>query len=110
MTSTRRKGLTWALSGAVFITVIVVAGCAKFGSSSSTTTGVEGTEPTTDAPAKMFEARVELVAAAPKVNIFGELDGVEREPAAKSPGNAGFQQHTFVDDGYDGDVAVDPKG
>ena len=48
--------------------------------------------------------------AAPKVNIFGELDGVEHNGPASPSGNAGFQQHTFVDEGYDGDVAVDPNG
>lgn len=111
----RRKALTWLLSGAAFVIVIVVAGCAKFGSSStstSSTTTTTGNETSEGTPKRSFDvapAVVQPVVAAPKVNIFGELDGVERD-STNAPGNAGFQQHTFVDDGYDGDVAVDPKG
>lgn len=46
---------------------------------------------------------------APVINVFGELDG--RELSAKTePGDFGFQQHTFSDEGYDADVAIDPTG
>jgi TolB protein len=45
----------------------------------------------------------------PNVNIFGELDGVPTGPG-KLVGDEGFQQHTFTDEGYDADVAVDPTG
>jgi TolB protein len=46
---------------------------------------------------------------APVVNVFGELDD---EPAfAPEPsGEAGFQQHTYLEEGYDADVAVSPDG
>jgi TolB protein len=47
--------------------------------------------------------------SAKAVNMFGELDGVERRPF-KPVGESGFQQHTSVDEGEDGDVAVDPTG
>src|SRR5438067_8501074 len=41
------------------------------------------------------------------VNIFGELNGIG--PLAVGPaGEAGFQQHTFADEGYDSDCAIDP--
>jgi TolB protein len=43
------------------------------------------------------------------VNIFGEMDGAS-PPANKVAGDAGFQQHTFTDEGGDSDVAVDPTG
>ena len=43
------------------------------------------------------------------VNVFGELDGIERGNA-RPVGESGFQQHTSVDEGEDGDVAVDPTG
>lgn len=43
------------------------------------------------------------------VNVFGEMDGVPRGPF-KAVGEAGFQQHTSVDEGEDGDVAIDPTG
>ncbi|CAN5667921.1 hypothetical protein BH09PLA1_BH09PLA1_17630 [soil metagenome] len=53
---------------------------------------------------------VELPSPAPKSpNMFGEFGGKRRE---KSPGVAlgNFQQHTFVDEGFDGEVSVDPTG
>jgi Tol biopolymer transport system component len=45
----------------------------------------------------------------PVINVLGELDGSApggQHQAAES----GFQQHTFVEEGYDGDVAVSPDG
>ena len=54
-------------------------------------------------------ARPPAVEALP-VNVFGEIG----DPAAPRPpaavGEAGFQQHTYVDEGEDADVAVDPTG
>jgi TolB protein len=48
-------------------------------------------------------------ASAKSVNVFGEIAGT---PAAKFVDNSGgeFQQHTTLDEGEDGDVAVDPTG
>jgi len=43
------------------------------------------------------------------LNIFGEFDG-EHRGAVKQIGEAGFQQHTYVDEGYDTDVVIDPTG
>jgi TolB protein len=43
------------------------------------------------------------------VNLFGEIGGASRG-AFKEVGASGFQQHTFVDEGEDGDVSVDPTG
>jgi len=45
----------------------------------------------------------------PAVNVFGELDGSPR-PAAPAAGTANFQKQSFLDEGYDGDVCVDPTG
>ena len=45
----------------------------------------------------------------PVVNIFGELDGQQNKPRLEA-GDAAYQQHTFADEGYDADVAVDPTG
>jgi Tol biopolymer transport system component len=45
----------------------------------------------------------------PVVNVFGELDGQQPSTNAQSS-DFGFQQHTFSDEGYDGDVNVDPTG
>jgi TolB protein len=48
---------------------------------------------------------------APVVNIFGEFSrpGAKRNPAALVA-DVGLRQHTFVDAGFDADVAVDPTG
>ena len=47
----------------------------------------------------------------PGINVFGEFAG--SGPAATpyyDEGKVGFRQHTYVDEGYDADVAVDPRG
>ncbi|WP_428938960.1 TolB family protein [Fontivita pretiosa] len=49
------------------------------------------------------------VPPSPKVNVFGEFDGVQRSATTRFA-EAGFQQHTYLDDGYDMDVALDPTG
>ncbi|MGB7156646.1 MAG: DPP IV N-terminal domain-containing protein [Tepidisphaeraceae bacterium] len=49
-------------------------------------------------------------ADAPEINVYGEYDGFQRTIAQPVIGAVGFQQHTFLDDGYDSDVALDPSG
>jgi TolB protein len=44
-----------------------------------------------------------------EINTFGEFDGKVRA-SATSTEQANFQQHTFVSEGFDGDVSVDPTG
>ena len=46
---------------------------------------------------------------APQVNVFGELDGQPPKPNG-SRADFGFQQHTYSDEGYDGEVHIDPTG
>jgi TolB protein len=43
------------------------------------------------------------------LNEFGEINGVE-QTVAHAYGEAGFEQHTFLDEGYDSDVNIDPTG
>jgi TolB protein len=43
------------------------------------------------------------------VNVFGEMKGV-RVGRVHAVGDSNFQQHTFTDQGYDSDVAIDPSG
>jgi TolB protein len=43
------------------------------------------------------------------VNVFGEINGTSASPF-KPVGESGFQQHTSLDEGEDGEVAVDPTG
>ncbi|QOV91487.1 TolB family protein [Humisphaera borealis] len=42
------------------------------------------------------------------VNVFGEMGGPR--PLSRVVGDAGFQQHTFTDEGSDSEVSVDPSG
>ncbi len=51
-------------------------------------------------------------AGAPKpANVFGEFnDTATKGPVRSVAGDNGFQQHTFSDEGFDADVAVDPTG
>lgn len=46
---------------------------------------------------------------ASSVNIYGEFDGKQRGPAT-AHGNGGFEEHTFLDEGFDSDVNIDPTG
>lgn len=43
------------------------------------------------------------------VNVFGEMKDL-RPGTVRLAGDANFQQHTHIDQGYDADVAVDPTG
>jgi len=65
-----------------------------------------------NAPATVAEVHTPAVVEpikVPVINVFGELDG-QQVTARTSSGDAGIQQHTFSDEGYDGDVNVDPSG
>jgi TolB protein len=44
-----------------------------------------------------------------QVNIFGEMHGLKPQPV-RPVADSGFQEHTYIDEGYDSDVAVDPTG
>ncbi len=43
-------------------------------------------------------------------NSFGEFDGEGERPYRPVAGRAGYQQHTYVDEGFDTDVTVSPDG
>jgi Tol biopolymer transport system component len=101
----------WLLSGAAFAAVVVSSsGCSLFrknepaaASSTPVASPLATSEPLNDNEA------FQPPSPPPQVNIFGELDGVARGPV-KPIGDEGFQQHTFADEGYDSDVAIDPTG
>src|SRR5262245_5041310 len=105
MKSGKRRALTWFLSGAAFVTAIVVSGCAT---RTICETGCMA-NPSNSSPAPTQttppNATMELVSVegprAPQINVFGEFDGVRRQ-TPRSIGEAGFQQHTYVDEGFDG--------
>jgi TolB protein len=65
----------------------------------------------TDAPAVVhFGAEAPVQTSDPgTVNVFGEMKTLRPGPV-RPVGDSNFQQHTFLDQGYDADVAVDPTG
>ena len=131
-TIVNRRALHWLLVGGAFVLVLGTAGCARFKSMMGRCHC-----PTDDAPAPhIAQADADDVTAefgqppsieklvgqpetsapdveAPKVNLFGEFEGGSRhaKPVAdRRVFTAGFQQHTYLDEGFDSDVAVDPTG
>jgi TolB protein len=43
------------------------------------------------------------------VNVYGEINGVGAD-SSRAGGEAGFEQHSFADEGFDSDVCIDPSG
>jgi len=82
----------WLLSGVAFAAVVGSSGCAH--------------TPQPQPSAAVFD---DTDAPAPQVNMFGDVDGVAHGTAMPI-GDQGFQQHTYVDEGYDADVTVSPNG
>lgn len=122
MTLVTRKTFGSILAGGIFVLVIALpSGCAKFKAlvrgrehSPATTQPAVGDETSIaaeelDGDPEIFESSPIEQPVPPTVNVFGEFDGIERA-APLSSASAGFQQHTFVDEGYDSDVTVDPAG
>ncbi len=104
--TTWTHGLFCGLAGLAFIN-----GCE---SSSDPTAWRPTPDPTPNfvAPkpaAPVFVADSDGLPKPPAVNVFGELDGNPR-PVAAPAGSGNFQQQSFIDEGYDGDVCVDPSG
>lgn len=119
MTRSRRATLRWLLSGGAFVVVIAAAGCSGSKPVSQASlyesaprppeVAISGPEAEPQMMHPVLEVGQPEAAAPPKVNIFGEFDGLPR-PMPKNSTAVSFQQHTFIDDGFDGDVSVDPKG
>ena len=112
------KILRWILAGGAVLSVLNAAGCS---SSNRYTVGRDPSDPSSVASAgttniamsadpTVLSIGASSGGAAPSVvNVYGEFDGVQR-PQAKARGNGGFQEHTFLDEGFDSDVSVDPSG
>src|SRR5688500_3900185 len=94
------------LAGVTLVMVMsLMSGC---GSAESRATKRAGA--TTSPPRRALEPQFDdrpttRPAAAPTINVFGEIDDQPGSVPAPTT-EAGFQQHTFVDEGHDGDVAV----
>ncbi|MDB5357490.1 MAG: hypothetical protein JWN24_3943 [Phycisphaerales bacterium] len=119
MGSLRHKMLAVSLGGASLLALIAAGGCAKFcnfGSSPSgkaTAAQASKSEGHSGRPPMPFPQESgddpEENPAPQTVNVFGEVNGAGPRAVALT-GAAAFQQHTFTDEGYDGDVCADPTG
>src|SRR5687768_10267966 len=109
-----RRGLTWVLAGATFLAVLGSAGCAATCPAlRGTGAGGENAEAARPVDAGPWADEVREVrgpATGGVVNVFGEFGGARRGGPVRQVGEAGFQQHTAVDEGEDSGVAVDPTG
>ena len=113
------KIIRWILAGGAVLSVLNAAGCMS--------TDVDGREPgrlghshggmrwgRRTSPCRWTRRCFRRLARPttsdpPSVNVYGEFNGVQR-PQAKAHGNGGFQEHTFIDEGFDSDVTVDSTG
>jgi Tol biopolymer transport system component len=100
----------WIGAGAGFLAGLLTTGCSLLPSLGGRSESVVA-EPAMHVPAAAHpaEAAASEAAAASIVNVFGEFNG-EHKPVVAVGGEAGFQQHTACDEGYDADVAADPTG
>ena len=104
--------IRWLLCGGAFAAVILTAGC-----QSETVTmrpGANGsTEVASPSSALPVTGDAMLIAmpdtSTPAANVFGELPNLVTDPRAGAS-EFGFQQHTFVDEGYDAEPAISPDG
>jgi Tol biopolymer transport system component len=111
MSQTIRNTVKWLLCGGAFVGVVVSAGC---GGHTAVTKDPPRPiiDPYRTAPAtdeKLFDNQEPAETQAPVINIFGEMNG-EKSAPVKQLGEAGFQQHTFLDEGYDANVSISPEG
>src|SRR4051812_44310964 len=99
----RKRALTWLLTGTAFVTGIVAsAGCSDNNGYPTSRTDGPTTRPVdSPAPEMTPAASFELVGGRtgetptpPRVNIFGEFDGIPHA-ALRNGGESGYQQHTY---------------
>jgi Tol biopolymer transport system component len=124
--SLKHRLIKWGGAGIAFgATVLTAAGCAngpcihgRYACHGACAPAIDGPKtPATDGldatePATRFIASQGSASAAPTrvVNVFGEFNGVRHQGQHAAPAEAGFQQHTATEDGYDADVTSDPSG
>src|SRR5712675_2210676 len=134
MQNKKRKLRNALISATAFTAVMALSGCSSFHDSNQnavatssipiTCNGMElsdsphataaDTRPASVAstPSSLAYASAEDSVAPPSptpknINVYGEFDGKTRA-TNQTPAQANFQQHTFVDEGFDGEVSVDP--
>lgn len=104
--------IRWILAGGAFLAVLSASGCTNGYSPRPAATFVPTSAGTTNAgmapdPSVLLTSSDEQTP--PSFNIFGESNGIERG-SSHARGNGGFQEHTFIDEGFDSDVSIDPTG
>ena len=116
VTGPKSKLLPRLLSATAFAAVMVTAGCGMLGKrktpvATASAPAVKETTPVTIS-SFIYDDVEPASANAPKpTNIFGEFGGQASVGSVRNvAGDNGFQQHTFSDEGFDSDVAVDPTG
>jgi TolB protein len=122
MSQWHSKILRWMLAGGAFLSVINLSGCITDDrppvSAAAPTPSLAGVAPSTTSTIAMatdssvlapMNAGDTTTTAAPTVNVYGEFGGVQQGPT-KAHGNGGFEEHTYLDEGFDNDVSIDPTG
>src|SRR4051812_25742103 len=99
------KAMKWLLTGVTFAAISASTGCA--------TRYAENNSYAASSPAPADYETLEAAAANPHttpaaVNPVGDVNGIASAPAPTGATN--FQQHTYLSEGVDSDVAVDPTG
>ena len=117
-----RRHISWLLAAAAFVAMVATPGCAVCPAlRGDSGTGADGSAARADGRARRNHDRRAAPQAWPDdaarpgnaetINVFGEFGGrgIPRGPAGYA-GEAGYQQHTRLDEGEDAGVAVDPAG
>ncbi len=112
----KAKAIRWLLAGSAFSAIVFSAGC---GTESVTyRPGSRDPNPLPVAPigdaSKPAPISESMLVSQPEVtlpaaNVFGELPNTPTDPRAGAS-EFGFQQHSFVDEGYDADPCISPDG
>lgn len=116
-----RRGWTRILAAAAFVAVVVTSGCAVCPNlgPAETVEGDRRSRTRSRGMAKQQSPRSqdpwpdtrEAPGAVERVNVFGEFgNGWQRRGPVRPVGEAGYQQHTRLDEGEDSGVALDPTG
>ncbi|MBC7782771.1 MAG: PD40 domain-containing protein [Burkholderiales bacterium] len=119
---TKSKIVRRLLSGSAFAAVVMSAGCggdavtSRPGARDQTPLGASPTNASGGPTSDPFAAPpIDAMTIAlpdpqlPAANVFGELPNTVTDPRAGAS-EFGFQQHSFVDEGYDADPSVSPDG
>lgn len=117
MTKIMHRTIEWLVFGGAVVATVNTAGCTKVKSAlglSASPQPLPATQPAEDSQhadsdySPLFDNPDLFAPKTPVVNVFGELDG--EPPSQPASGEVGFQQHTYLDEGFDGDVNLCPEG